>query len=1497
LLESAKRVPTRGIETPVGQAKCLDRESHYRLTMTLGLDYGPIFQGLREVRVGKDVLEARLELPEALCLDEYLIHPALLDVCFQSLADFFAEEIEAGQGIALLPVKAGRLDLCRTGQVTRFLARLRRRSARSVLADFELLDDENKLIARATGCRFRAAHLKRQDQNRISDWRIVPWLRPHPVDGLTTGLPPVAGLAIQARTRLADVSADRRKWFKETLPLIEALTLSFAYEAFRQLAHQRPQNWQESIATPQARWLAELLGREGLLHRDSGRWTIAADAGLPSSEELWQTLLRDSPASLPHLALIGRIGRQLPALLRGQTDAHELLRELRHSPVAEALYNDDPAYLGLRLGLDGILRYLAGGWPAFRRLRVLEITAGPSELPRTLIDSLPEDRFDYVLALPDEAAQAHQLTEYQDHANIVVATFDTSDWKLTTDRRLPGAFDVVILRHALHRAASPHAALVQARRWLAAGGVLLLAERHPDWSANFLEGIDPAWWQHNEEDSGAPISSLQPPETWRQALSDIELTGGESFFESAAEGLAEGAYLLLAKRPTEDKVALPEPGAASWLLLADEASAPLTDRLRACLESQGQQVAVADRVSAGQLPGADRIVHLRGWNDTPGLATGTLTRLLEDVQALAARPGKTSRLWLVTRGGALTAGPSAGQEPSPAQSALWGFGRVVMNECPQLACTLIDLAGDPAAPDMFARLGNELLRPDGANEIVLSAEARHCLVMREETERRIQPAGRDSRFRLDFHAPGQLRNLVWLPETERPLRDDEIEVRPRAVGLNFRDVMYLMGLLPDEAVENGFAGASLGLEFSGVVSRVGAQVKNQLPGDAVMGFGASCFASHVVTRADAVAPMPEGWTFEAAATVPIVFFTVYYAFKHLAGLQHGERVLIHGAAGGVGIAAIQFARHLGADIYATASSDEKRDFVELLGADRVFDSRSLAFADDILAATAGEGVDVVLNSLAGKAMRRSLDVLKPFGRFLELGKRDFFENTSVGLHPFKNNLSYFGIDADQLLTGRPKLAAMLFREVMALFHEQALAPLPYRTFTADRIVDAFRVMQQARHIGKIVVSLADARPGVERPAQPPTAIGFAKESTWLVTGGLSGFGLESARWLAARGVGQLVLVGRRGMDTPGAKEIVDTFAAQGVKALAVACDVIDATAVATLIERVKKILPPLEGVLHAAACFDDRLIANLDARSIETVLNAKLLGAWHLHQATIDITLEHFVLYSSVTTAIGNPGQANYVAANAGLEGLAAMRRHRGLPATCIAWGPIGDAGCLVRNEDVSDSLERRFGKPLITAAEALAQLDRAFAGEAGLAMPANFDWGVLARLLPSAASTRFDILNRNRKKPAPAEEPLDIRTLIAGKTPEEIARIVRDIVAQEVAQVLGIGGAERIEHNRSLHDYGMDSLMAVELALGLEQRFGLQLPVMMLNDSPSADNVTARIVEKLTNEGDVTEDSQSAALVAGLVRQHGGGLTSDEMQALSQDVHQLAETGTRLIA
>jgi phthiocerol/phenolphthiocerol synthesis type-I polyketide synthase C len=310
-----------------------------------------------------------------------------------------------------------------------------------------------------------------------------------------------------------------------------------------------------------------------------------------------------------------------------------------------------------------------------------------------------------------------------------------------------------------------------------------------------------------------------------------------------------------------------------------------------------------------------------------------------------------------------------------------------------------------------------------------------------------------------------------------------------------------IGLLSEDAIEGGFAGPTLGLEFAGIVASVGQGVSGIAPGDRVAGFGPASFANRVRTRAGSVAPIPESLSFEAAATIPGVFFTVHYALDHLARLQEGERILIHGAAGGVGIAAIQIAKWCGAEIFATAGSEEKRDFLRLLGVKHVFDSRSLAFAGEILDVTNGEGVDVVLNSLAGEAIHGNLRVLRPCGRFLELGKRDFQENTRIGLRPFRNNISYYGIDADQLMKERPALAEKLFREVMELFHKGVLSPLPHRCFEAENVVDAFRHMQQSRHIGKIVVTYRNGIHAAHEPRRPARRFELPADATYLVTGG------------------------------------------------------------------------------------------------------------------------------------------------------------------------------------------------------------------------------------------------------------------------------------------------------------------------------------------------------------------------------------------------------------
>ncbi|MGF6933100.1 NADPH:quinone reductase-like Zn-dependent oxidoreductase/acyl carrier protein [Paraburkholderia sp. UCT70] len=702
--------------------------------------------------------------------------------------------------------------------------------------------------------------------------------------------------------------------------------------------------------------------------------------------------------------------------------------------------------------------------------------------------------------------------------------------------------------------------------------------------------------------------------------------------------------------------------------------------------------------------------------------------------------------------------------------------------------------------------------------------------------------------------------------------------------------MYAMGLLSDEAVENGFAGATVGMELSGRVVRVGRDVQRFAAGDAVLGFAPASFASRVRTKAEAIAHKPARLTFEEAATVPTTFFTAYYALCELARLRRGERVLVHGAAGGVGIAAIQLARHLGAEVFATAGSREKREFVRLLGADHVFDSRSLAFADQIRERTQGAGIDIVLNSLAGEAMVRSIDTLRPFGRFLELGKRDFYENSRIGLRPFRNNISYFGIDADQLMSALPGLTARLFEDVMRLFADGVLHPLPYRAFPAERVEEAFRHMQQARQIGKILVTYPAGTPSPARSAQVDATLQLDPAAAYLVVGGTGGLGFATARWMMSRGARHLVLASRSGTLAPElAEEIARWRASSGAQVRTVACDVTDAAALDALLADLAQRGTPLKGVLHSAMVIDDGLVRNLDDERFAAVLAPKVAGAWNLHRATRELPLDFFVVYSSATTFLGNPGQSSYVAANSFLEALIAQRRAAGLPGTCMAWGPLDDVGFLARNAETREALQARIGGVSINSAEAMAALERALvamhAGEAVV----RLDWHALALGMPAARAHRYtELQTRGSHEPAP-QGSVQMREQIAAMAFDDARRLVEETLQAQIARILHMS-PEKIETGRSILDMGMDSLMGMELGMAVEERFEVKLSIMTMAEGATVHSLAQRIVESIQTQDEAAEPNgaaaQMAAQVAAVAAQHaldvGASALADVADALS---------------
>ena len=1504
VLDDASVVPEAKLAHLLAQP-AMSGDTLYQNTTAIGLSYGPAFRWVHSLHLDGESALAEISVPDSLALapnalSAYMLHPALMDSGFHPLFALLAPHAQAADHqAAYVPVQLGRIDYLRGDAVRYVLARIERRNPHSVVASFEFIDAQGWIVARLAACRFRRVDLVGRRHAAPARYAYIVEAKRRPDQIHARTLPTPAALVEAAAASFASqVDAGRRtEHLTEMLPLLDVLASAYALRALDALnAFDSPELPDSTNPALLAR-LADMLTQDGLARWEGTRLVRDAQAcaSLPPIDELWRDLLSQSPAHVAELTLMANCGASLAAVLRGEIAPSQVLVPGRSSLV-EHFFDSSPTWTHANAMAGACLQQAVDGWNQPSRLRVLELDSPRSDVLQPLEVHLPASRCDYTIAGTHEQLGGFDASE---HPEVRTATVEFGEQPKLSGVAEGMRYDVVVASHVLAAQANPRALLTAMRGWLAPGALLVVSEARRSRFSEIVFGLD------------AQNAATQP--AW---LAPAELThllaeaGFEDITRYTEQGIdLEGApTLLVARQPdhgvltTDTPLASGQPtvtatrAPARWTVLQTEGSGAFDDALAAALESAGHQTLVvsqqtlreqpAQLVASGAhaelahhlvfvapdlavLPDADGMEVVRVQQQT-SLALAELVRSLTAIANLPAL-----HLWIVTRGGAPIATPFADASAlRPEQATLWGLGRVLANEHPELACRLIDL--DPACRHPVEELVQEFIAGDAEEEVLLTRDGRFVprMLLAASAERRSGPApallARTQGAVLGFEAPGSLRNLEWFVLPERELEADEVEIEPVATGLNFRDVMYAMGLLSDEAVENGFAGATIGMELAGRVVRVGRDVNRFAPGDGVLGFAPASFATRVRTRAAAIGLKPERLSFEEAATVPTTFFTAYYALCELARLRRGERVLVHGGAGGVGIAAIQLARHLGAEVFATAGSREKREFVRLLGADHVFDSRSLAFADEIRERTGGAGVDIVLNSLAGEAMVRSIDTLRPFGRFLELGKRDFYENSSIGLRPFRNNISYFGIDADQLMSVLPDMTTQIFDEVMQLFANGVLHPLPYRAFPAGRVEEAFRHMQQARQIGKILVTYPAGTPA-PKSADAPLALELDPAAAYLIVGGTGGLGFATARWMMTRGARHLVLVSRSGALPPEQTEEAARWHAEaGVQVHVAACDATDSASLERLLADVAARGTPLKGVLHSAMVIDDGLVRNLDDARFAAVLAPKLAGAWNLHRATRDSALDFFVLYSSATTFLGNPGQASYVAANTFLEALVAQRRAAGLAGTYMAWGPLNDVGFLARNEQTREALQARIGGLSISSAEAMAALERAIvdmrAGEAVV----RLDWSAIARGMPAALACRYaELHTRGANEPA-RDGGLQLLPQIRALPTADALKLVEETLQAQIARILHMS-PEKIATDRSVLDMGMDSLMGMELGMAVEESFEVKLSVMTLAEGATVQSLARKIVESVVEQNDASQPQASAAeaQVAALGAQH----------------------------
>ncbi|MDT0401740.1 SDR family NAD(P)-dependent oxidoreductase [Streptomyces edwardsiae] len=1421
------------------RARCdrrIDGPGFYRTCHGIGLNCGPDFQLIDRIDAGDgEVLVGyRLTHPA----DDYTAHPVLIDAPLQATVALAGERAESA---AFLPTVFGAVRVWRTPAPTG-VVHLRRRSrgANEICWDITYADPDGTVTVEIDGCRTRRGHLT--ERTPLTVQRTVLRAAPHPGS-------PAAPSPLPAPTEVARAAGPRIAAARTALD--DTGHRRFTATAAQAGAHRWAETLRGLLTDPTApftmadlvtggtqprhrrlvRLLLPLLAEHGLVRQEGENWRLT-DAETRSGA-LLRNLVEDHPAYGARTLLLNRQLRHLPAVLRG----HALLPA--GDGAHEQLHETDPAHRFTHRAVQALLGDIVARWPADRPLRVLEFGATTTALTAAVLPLLPADRTRYTCTAATAGVLTRAEHRFAAHDFVDRRVLDP-DADLIGQGLPPGGFDLVLAGDALHATTDLAATLRRLRTVLAPGGHLLATEPHHAALQALLSGTSHDFWERADH-ALRPASRILPRDRWAPLLERCGFTG------VALTGPEDRSVLHAAA----DQEPGPAPGlprsAASWVIVAEDDTETAAARALAAHLGEATVVTTPGRRTAPPT-GSDPHIVLLLAEPAPYDTVERTTRRAATLRSLAAAcddlDGRTvPRMWLVTRPTGLFPAPEA---PShPADAAVWAACRTLANERPDLALRRLSChrTGDPAAD--ARRLAAELLAPaDQEDEIVLTAGGRFVprQLQHPADEPPAIPVGRpygddspaapagtrhtgeppatpaDTPYILEARDPGLRRRLIWRETEPAEPGPGEVALEMRAVALNYRDPMRANGLLPPEAVENSPIGRGLGTDGAGVVRAVGEGVRNLKPGDRVCGLVPAALASHATTPATALLRIPEGMSFAEAATFPVAFLTVHQTLVHQAGLDDGETVLVHGGAGAVGLAVLQCARRQGARVIATAGTETKRDLLRTLGVEHVLDSRSLDFVPRVRELTGGRGVDVVVNSLSGEAIAQGLDLLAPGGRFIELGKKDIFLNNPVTLRPFHRSLTFIGFNLDAVIDA-PKASARL----LAAFEAEAVAgtyrPLPHTTYPAARVDEAFHLLQHSRHTGKVVVTFDPLDEPV--PVEPaPRTLRLDGDGTYLITGGLSGLGAATAHLLADRGARHLALLSRSGPGAPGAPALLQALTERGVHATAHAADVTDEAALRRVLDTVDAGGHPLRGVVHAAMHMDDAALADVSDDRFAAVLAPKAQGAAVLDRLTTDRDLDLFLTCSSVSAAIGNPGQSAYAAANAHLEALVRARRAAGRTGTALAWGPIGETGYVARG-GMESAMAARGLEPL-TPAEVLTTTDRLLAAGTDVAGAGRYRWGTARPLLPALATPRFALLAPASATPSPDARNALLATL-ADLPADEAVRRITDVITRLLAAVLQTDPAG-LDPTLNVTDHGLDSLLGMQFLVQARDLFDIRL-------------------------------------------------------------------------
>jgi len=829
-----------------------------------------------------------------------------------------------------------------------------------------------------------------------------------------------------------------------------------------------------------------------------------------------------------------------------------------------------------------------------------------------------------------------------------------------------------------------------------------------------------------------------------------------------------------------------------------------------------------------------------------------ITPLMNIVQLFSKKTNRKNTLNLITHGSQLVFEEDRLQ--SIESTVLHGLGRLISNELPSWQVRLIDFENSSSSHVSEEVLELSIQKMYTSTKLFEEIAIRENKIFKKGMQQWEERDPALAMEKIEFQSrPVKLVSSqtglesVFFENTEyQELKSNEIEISVENTSISTNDYLKITDKISPEVMDGTFTGTSVGSNCAGVVTKVGTAVSKFKVGDKVIAYAKGTLQSFTNTSEELAIKCPQSIKGDDSSSI-LTNLPAIYALKYKANLQRDEKIIIHNAAMGVGLAATHYALKVGAEVYAIAHNTEGQDYLKSIGVKHVFSQEDLDFSRDILKRTKNEGVNVILSASSQESLYQSLSILAPHGTYLKLGK-EVGNSTDLPLMDFfDRNISYVSIDIERMLLDKPEKISELLNELSDLSETESLQPLPTRVFGPNQITESFDLVDSAKYHGTIVLNFKDQLIEVSKKQE----VLFKTDKTYLITGGTKGLGLEIAKWLVGKGVKNLALVSRSGLKEEKVKKQINELSSLGVNVKVYAADVADEVQMAQVFEQIDKELPSIVSIFHCAMILDDGFLLDMTEERFRKVLKPKVNGAMNLHNLSKNLQLDNFVLFSSISSIIGNVGQANYVVANALLDSFANLRKGMNLPATTINLGVLAESGVVARSENLEKILDDT-GIRSFTNQQVLVGLEKILREKPTQIGFFDLNWQSLSQNLNGSGLFIFEDLINNKvgsNNNLSTEQNQYLEGLLSLESSDQHAFVV-DYLKSELSRILKLP-KDKVQIDKGIGFLGIDSILSVELLRAINNKFAIKMSSMELLSLPSVNQLSKMILEMVlkTNE------------------------------------------------